>query len=448
MNCNNQVVTITKMVNGGYGLARAAGGKMVLVRYTMPDETVAIQITDEKNRMAFAQVIDVRQPGSGRVHPPCRYYGRCGGCDLQHVDYKTQCLIKEDVLSDLISRIPGISGTGPGDLVRPVIGSASQFGYRHRIRLKIDERGRPGFSHFRSHRLVGVSYCLLADKRINQCLAELPTVEPFSRLATITEQFEIILDPQSNRVSLLFCLRRSPRPADRLQARDLCAALGSVERVFFTGRNFSTEGPYCRLEHDEKRLGNRLGFISDGQRPLTCNWEIGGFSQVNLAQNAVMVELVLQLSRVRSGDRVLDLYCGMGNFSLTMARQAREVLGIEGQGSAIRSARRNSQINDLPNCRFVKSDVVSACASLLADGERFDVVVCDPPRSGMAELTGLLPELTVRRLVYVSCDPATLCRDLEKLTNSGFAIDTIQPLDMFPQTHHIETIVVLEKSGS
>ena len=186
MNCNNQVVAITKMVNGGYGLARAADGKTVLVRYTLPGETVEIEIIDEKNRVAFAQVTDVRQPGSGRVRPPCRYYGRCGGCDLQHADYKTQCLIKEDVLEELFSHLPAISGAGHGDLFRPIIGSASQFGYRHRIRLKIDERGRPGFSHFKSHRLVGVSSCLLADEQINRCLAELPTIEPFNRLSTIT----------------------------------------------------------------------------------------------------------------------------------------------------------------------------------------------------------------------------------------------------------------------
>ncbi len=448
MNCNNQVVVITKMVNGGYGLATAADGKMVLVRYTLPDETVAIKINDEKNRVAFAQVTDVRQPGAGRVRPPCPYYGRCGGCDLQHADYRSQCLIKQDVLSELFSRIPGISETGHDDLIRPIIGSASQFGYRHRIRLRIDDCGRPGFSHFRSHRIVEVNSCLLADEQINRCLADLPGLDPFSRLAKITEELEIILNPLSNQVSLLFSLKRPPRPADRVQARGLCAASGGIERVFFSGRTFSTEGPYCRGEADEKTLGNTIGLLSDDQPPLKLHWEIGGFSQVNLGQNTVMVDLVRQLSRVQPGDRVLDLYCGMGNFSLAMARQAREVHGIEGQGSAIRSAQKNSRANDLSNCRFVKSDVASACRSLLAEQERFDIVVCDPPRSGMAELTGMLSGLTGKRLVYVSCDPATLCRDLGKLVKTGFTIDTVQPVDMFPQTHHIETVVVLEKSGS
>lgn len=447
MNCNNQVVAVTKMVNGGYGLARSADGKMVLVRYTLPDETVAIKINDEKNRVAFGQVTDVLIPGSGRVRPPCRYYERCGGCDLQHADYRTQCQIKQAVLSELCSRIPEISPLNHPDLIRPIIGSARQFGYRHRIRLKIDGCGRPGFNHFRSNRIVGVSSCLLADDTINYCLADLPASEPFSRLATITGELEIILNPLNNLVSLLFSLKRPPRPADRLQARALCDALGSVERVFFTGQTFSIEGPYCRREGEEKRVGNTVGFFSDDQQPLKLCWEIGGFSQVNLRQNSVMVELVRRLSRVQPGDRVLDLYCGMGNFSLAMARQAGEILGIEGQGSAIRSARKNAHTNDLSNCRFVKKDVASACRSLCAEEERFDIVVCDPPRSGMAELTEMLSGLTGKRLVYVSCDPATLCRDLEKLVNTGFTIDTVQPLDMFPQTHHIETVVVLEKSG-
>ncbi|MGI9537229.1 MAG: RsmD family RNA methyltransferase, partial [Desulfocapsaceae bacterium] len=138
----------------------------------------------------------------------------------------------------------------------------------------------------------------------------------------------------------------------------------------------------------------------------------------------------------------------MGNFSVPLARQAKAVLGIEGQGSAIRSAKRNSEHNNLTNCTFIKSEVTSACRDLATRGETFAIVVCDPPRRGLTGLVDLAGSLARKRIVYISCDPATLCRDLQEFVGRGFLIGAIQPVDMFPQTHHLETVVVLEKKSS
>ncbi len=159
-----------------------------------------------------------------------------------------------------------------------------------------------------------------------------------------------------------------------------------------------------------------------------------------------MIQLVQQFARPEPTDRILDLYCGMGNFSVVLARQAGAVLGIEGQGSAIRSAKSNAERNHLTNCTFIKSDVASACRDLAARGESFATVICDPPRRGLSGLAGLAGILATTRMVYISCDPATLCRDLQDLVGQGFFIGAIQPLDMFPQTHHLETVVLLEKN--
>jgi 23S rRNA (uracil1939-C5)-methyltransferase len=445
MNCNNQVVDINKIVNGGYGLARDADGRAVLVRFAVPGERVALKITHQKKRVAFGHVVEVLRSGPGRIEPPCPYYGRCGGCDLQHLAYQAQCAIKSDVLTELVSRSREPLLSSRTDLIKPFIVSATPFGYRHRIRMKVDDRGRLGFNHFRSNRIISVSRCLLAAGPINRCLAGLCGNREFSMIAKLSTEVELIYNPLSCAVSMLISLNRIPRSADRNRARSLCRDLDVLERVFHKGQDFPLEGPYCGDVDDEERLGRSIGFTWNRGRQLHFSWEIGGFSQVNLEQNAVLIELIKKLSQVQPEDRVLDLYCGMGNFSLLLADQCHDIHGIEGQGAAIRSARANARANQLDNCRYTKSDVFSACRELTEHRKSFDIVICDPPRSGLNDLVELLPGLTRKRLIYVSCDPATLCRDLEHLSASGFILQTLQPLDMFPQTHHIETVAVLEK---
>lgn len=445
MNRNNQVVDIIKIVNGGYGLARAPDGRTLLVRFALPDERVVIQVTHEQKRVAFGHAVNVLSAAPGRIDPPCPYFGRCGGCNLQHADYKTQCTIKSEVLSELVSRSQDARLSGFSDFIAPLVASRTPSGYRHRIRMKIDDRGRAGFNHFRSHKVVGVDRCLLVAEPVNRSLTLLRDKREFSRLVGLIEEIEFIHNPSSRKVSLLISLIRPPRPADRSHARVLCSDTQSLERIFFKGRNFPLEGPYCATPDDEERLGRSIGFSLDGHKRLEFCWEIGGFSQVNLEQNRRLIELVQRASRIQPTDSVLDLYCGMGNFSLPLASACKDILGIEGQGSAIRSAKNNAKTNKLANCRYIKNDVFKACRELAARRERFDLVICDPPRSGLNELTDLLPELTRQRLIYVSCDPATLCRDLEKLIGRGFVLKTLQPVDMFPHTHHIETLAVLEK---
>ena len=442
MNCNNQVVTINKIVNGGYGLAEAPDGRKLFVRQCLPGETVAVDITEEKKRICFGHTVQAHSPAPGRTSPPCPYYGRCGGCDLQHGDYPTQLQLKDAILDDLLARSPlgatiGLSGT-----VRPIIGADHPFGYRQRIRMRIDDQGNPGFTHFRSHRTVAVKRCLLAAPPINECLAGLRGNGGFRHLASVSEEMELLLDQLSNKVTLRLLLKRPVRPADRGHARELTATLATLDRVFFHGRGFAQEGPHGSGE----TKSNLLGFMIEGSDPLTLYWEVGGFSQVNPGQNLKMIELVRRLVQPTSEDRILDLYCGMGNFSIPLARQAAQLVGVEGQGSAIRSARRNAKSNGLTNCSFQKRDVLSACRELSAGKDSFDTVMCDPPRQGLGPLAQLAADLARRKLVYISCDPATLVRDLQVLVECGLSIKTIQPVDMFPQTHHIETMVLLEKS--
>lgn len=435
--------TIKKMVNGGYGLCRAENGKTILVRHCLPGETAEIRIIEQQKDVDYGIIETILAPHSSRIAAPCPYYPGCGGCDLQHAGYRDQCALKQDILRDLFERNQSLSVQELTPLISPVLPSPLELGYRQRIRLHVGKNGL-GFNRFRSRDIVPIGHCLLAPENINSALELFPHMSAFRSLAALTETIDILLNPQDSSLCLLFNLNRKPRPADRQAARALAGGHSAGTRVFLRGSHFSMEGPFG----SGQKMSNRtLSMTIPGESPLTLFWEAGGFCQVNTKQNYNLINLVVDWCEPSPSDRLLDLYCGMGNFALPLAKKTGHVHGIESQGAAIRSGRWNSEFNGLSNIRFEKSEVTEACRKLVRSGALFDTIVCDPPRQGMVNMAPLLARLCRKRVVYVSCDPATLCRDLASLLQQGFSVKKIQPVDMFPQTHHIETVTVLEKNS-
>jgi 23S rRNA (uracil1939-C5)-methyltransferase len=445
-----KTIHITKIVNGGYGFARLATGQVILVRHVLPNESVIITTEEVKKNYLFGKVQQILKEHPGRIIPPCKYYGQCGGCDLQHCDYDTQLTIKKSIVEDLLSRQSREAvRTSIRHLAAPVP-SPSVFAYRQRIRLQVGARGVVGFNRFHSHDIIPIDICLLAGESINRTLAALQTHEFGRRLCELSTEVELQLNPQTEKTVCIFHFSRKIRPADTESAKCFCRDVDEVERIFFVGTDFPITGPYYDTgKMDSEKMNNIFNvhypIMAPINRPLDLSWEAAGFCQVNLEQNRKIIETVLEFCQVEKTETVLDLYCGMGNFSIPLAMGAKEVFGIEGQASAIRSAKNNAANAGLTNTRFLKSSAHSACVELAEKGEQFDCVLIDPPRQGAPGLAGHLAKITIKRLVYISCDPATLCRDLADLTDEGFTIGKIQPLDMFPQTHHIETVVLLEK---
>ncbi len=446
----SKTIDIAKIVNGGYGFAHLSTGQVILVRHVLPNETVIITTEEVKKNYLFGKVQQIKKEHPGRIVPPCKYYGQCGGCDLQHCGYDTQLAIKKSIVVDLLSRQSRETVRSAVQLISPPLPSPSAFAYRQRIRLQVGDRGVVGFNRFHSHDIIPIDLCLLAGESINMSLATLREHEDGRRLCELSTEVELQLNPRTGKTVCIFHFSRKIRPADTAAAKRLCVEVDELERIFFVGTDFPITGPY----YDERQsvgqtMDNSLQVhypaVAGINRHLDLSWEAGGFCQVNLAQNKKMIETVLDFCQIEKTDRVLDLYCGMGNFSIPLAILAKEVLGIEGQASAIRSARNNAANAGLANTRFQKNPAHQACIELAGTGEQFDCVLIDPPRQGAPGLAGHLAKITGKRLVYVSCDPATLCRDLADLTEAGFTISRIQPVDMFPQTHHIETVVLLEK---
>lgn len=444
-------IHIAKIVNGGYGFARLASGQVALIRRTLPGETVIITIEEVKKNHLFGSVRQILSAHPARIPPPCKYYSQCGGCDLQHCDYAAQLSIKHGIIADLLSRQKTAEVQDAVALLAAPLPSPAAFGYRQRIRLQVGPRGMVGFYRFHSHDIIPIDRCLLAGDAINTTLTALRKHSDGRRLIKLSTEIELQLNPETGRTAALFHFLRKVRPADTESARRLCRDNAIVERIFFAGADFPITGPYGINEHSEP---GSLDFTVQYSLPASINqpvrltWEAGGFCQVNLAQNSHLIEIVQNFCGTDKTETVLDLYCGMGNFSIFLARQAKEVLGVEAQGAAIRSAKKNAALAGLTTTCFIKKSVDEFCRELAAKNRQFDCVVLDPPRQGAPGLARELAAITTQRLVYISCDPATLSRDLVDLCDAGFTIRAIQPVDMFPQTHHIETVVLLEKGCS
>lgn len=438
-------LAIERMVNGGFGLGRMDDGRMAMVRQALPGETVDVRVERETSSHVEGVAATIHVPHPARVAPPCPYYGRCGGCDLMHGEYSCQLRLKREIVLDLLQRqgVPAVREAA-AVLAEP-LPSPSAWGYRQRIRLQVDERGRPGFRRFHSHDVVAVERCLLAREELNHALTSLAALPSAAALLQQAVELEIMTSPDDGDTACVFVLKRRPRPRDFTRARQLLEESGAIGRVFFRCGDFPLT-PAAGRDREISRILS-VTYPAESNLPaMTLTWEVGGFSQVNLAQNRRLIATVCSFAAPGPEDRVLDLFCGMGNFSVPLASLSGGLLGIEGQGSAIRSARANALRARLGTVDFRQSPIHSACHQMVAEGAVFDCVVIDPPRQGAPGLAGPLAALTGRRLVYISCDPATLCRDLGELTAAGFAIRQLQPVDMFPQTHHVETVTVLEKN--
>ncbi len=444
---NTNTIRIEKIINGGYGLARLDNGRIILLRGGLPGEEVTFQITEKKRNFDKGKATRIIESHTARIKPPCPYYDQCGGCNLQHCLYDEQLAIKDHILRELLEQHIDLQNLDDVQ-VAPCLRSPQETGYRQRIRLQFDSHHQPGFLRFHSHEVIPVTTCLVARPELNGVLQDLQSHTTFSQLASHCRELELLLNPVNSHVNALLHFSRKPRPADIGAARQLVEEVDLLEGIFFKGTDFSLIDPLVGkgISQGTKKLSLHLDMPKYHQQPLILSWEIGGFCQVNLEQNHRLVQRVLSLCQFEGGETVLDLFCGMGNFSIPLALRTKEIVGVEGQGSSIRSANENSKKVGLENTSFIKHAVHTYCQKLADEDIRFDWVIMDPPRQGVPGLASTLARITRKKMVYISCDPATLCRDLGNLTREGFSIRAIYPIDMFPQTHHIETVALLEKN--
>jgi 23S rRNA (uracil1939-C5)-methyltransferase len=426
-------VRIEKIVVGGDGLARHEG-RVVFVPGTAPGERHRVRLVREKKDFARARSVEILEAAPTRRHPPCPYYESCGGCALMHLRPEAQVEVKKAILTEGLER----AGTLPRTPLSTL--SAAELGYRNRLRFHVafsEERSRPvlGFRRRGSHEVVDVEACLLGSPELNETwrLARRAIADrkPLARNLVSVELDESSHERGRIAARFLVSSTHGLRGLDEGRREELQSALGLRGLVAAV----SEGGPVARTGQTwvEHRVGD-----------LALRQSVGSFFQANRFLLEGLVDAVVPPNVSETGSRGLDLYCGVGLFALPLAQRVSSVVGVEGETLAIRDAKENAVRAGVGNVRFVRGDASAfAARGTLRDQ---DVVLLDPPRGvPPPELLEALGRSPLRSIRYVSCDPAALFRDSARLAAHGFAIDRATLVDLFPNTHHFETVVVFSR---
>ncbi len=434
---SEHTVTIEKLAFGGAGLGHVAG-KVCFVPFTAPGDTARVRVKSEKRSYMEGEMVELLDPSPFRVPPPCPVFGICGGCNWQHLSYTNQQEAKQEIFADLLWR----SGRVERGRILPILAASEPYGYRSRIQLKlrlIAGHLHMGFYRAGSHCVVDIPQrCAIARPAINRLFTELQNVmSNFPEPDKVPQVDVTVGDDDAAGLVFHYMGSRQDDIARYLAKRSNLPAAGLYIR---SGRKVSLQkvaGPDL--------LSYRIpeNFLA-GSRAINLTFAVGGFSQVNYQQNLALIATVFTWAGLTGREKVLDLYCGNGNFSIPLAGAAETVIGIEEYAPSISDARRNCELNGVKNAEFRCADAVAAVGKLAASGERFDVVILDPPRTGAAELISRIPLLKPGKILYISCDPATLARDIGILRKLDYEVVKCLPVDMFPQTYHLESITLLE----
>ena len=429
------------------GVAHRADGKVVFIDGALPGEEVRVSVTRRKNQWEQAQMTERRSESPLRTVPGCRYFGLCGGCAMQHVDASAQVAIKQRTLEDNLWHLGKVR---PATLLRAIHGPA--WGYRFRARLSVrhvQKKGTVliGFHERKSRYVADMSACRVLPDRVSALLL------PLRALITAMDQRDRI--PQLELAmgdDVLALVLRHLEPvseADRDRLQDFAQAHGVQWWL-------QPKGPDTVHRLDEAGPPLRYSLPEFGvQMPFKPT----DFTQVNLGINRVLVGRALRLLQAQAHERVIDWFCGLGNFTLPLATQAREVLGIEGSATLVARARENAALNGLAGkASFSASNLFEIAAADLKACGSVDKWLIDPPREGAFALVKALAELhqdaalsagwaPPARIVYVSCNPATLARDAGLLVHqAGYTCTAAGAINMFPHTAHVESIAVFERS--
>ena len=434
-------LTIETMTYGPDGLAHDADGKTVFVRGGLAGDVVEAHVTEDGKKFSHAVVDEVLEPSASRVQAPCPFVDVCGGCPWGSLSYEAQLAAKEENLHANLQRIGGFSEDEVETLVRPIRPSKDHWGYRNKIELapaQVNGRLRLGLHGRDPEQVVHVDSCPLFEKRFPKAVKGTEGALGFLANGNQIELERVGLRASRRTGALEVALWTPTGGFPRAQAsRVLASALDptSVVRVMTKG------SARARRVAGVERLsgeGSWTEQLADGPIRISAP----SFFQVNTAGADALVELVLEALRPERGDLAIDLYCGAGTFTLPLAWRCDWVYGVESSGPAVRDLRRNVEDAELDNV-----DVIGGDAAHEFPGADADVIVVDPPRSGLSrEVVELVSGTSARDVAYVSCDPATLARDLARLRDAGtFLPASITPVDLFPQTYHCEAVVHLER---
>ncbi|MGE5576360.1 MAG: 23S rRNA (uracil(1939)-C(5))-methyltransferase RlmD [Syntrophothermus sp.] len=450
---------ITGLTHSGEGVGRREGFA-VFVPGALPGERVKARITEVKKNYATALLDAIFQPSPERQEPVCPVFRKCGGCQLQHLKYEAQLSYKRQLVVDALNRI------GKLDLDRVVVhhtlGVADPFHYRNKAQYPVGFRGGrvvTGFYTTRSHDIVPIADCRIQHPLNDQIAGVLRGLLEKYRVSIYDEKtgqglirhlFIRTAAATGEAMAVLVTNGRDVPHLDRIAAelmREVPQVAGVVQNVN-TQRTNVILGDYTRTVAGRDEIIDVLrlseGGGSGNDAGLKFAISARSFFQVNPVQTGVLYGKAIEYAALGGDETVIDAYCGIGAISLFLARRARFVYGIEEVAPAVEDARKNAALNGISNVEFITGKVEEVLPDLCRKGIRAEVIVVDPPRKGCEEsVLRTFADMGPRRIVYVSCNPSTLARDLALLAGMGYETKEVQPVDMFPQTSHVECVVLM-----
>ena len=436
-------VTIEGYGEGGMGVARI-DGRVVFVHGALRGEKCRVLILKTLKSVAFAKVLEVIEPSSERITPDCPYFPRCGGCTYRHIRYEEELRLKKQRVQDNLSRIGGSDVT-----VEEILGARDTLRYRNKAQYPVSKDGAVGFYRARTHEVIECEHCLLVKPEADAAAEALREYMQSCRVAGFDEKTgrglvrHLYIRSNAAGESLVCVLVNGDKlpKEDRLVAllRDACPKCTGIVLGTNTKKGNVILGDRYRTLWGSDRLEDTLC-------GKTFRLSVPSFYQVNRVQAERLYAKAIEFAGLTGQETVLDLYCGAGTITLALSDHAKKVLGAEIVPEAIDDARENAARNGVKNAEFFCGDASDVAKKLARENLRPDVITVDPPRKGLAaDVVESIAEMQPGRVVYVSCDSATMARDVKRLADLGYTAQRACAVDMFPRADHIETVVLLSK---
>ncbi len=427
----------------GLGILRLDGA-VVFVPGAVRGERVEVRITKVMKTCAAGEITKILERSPSRIEPACPLFGRCGGCDFQQLTYEEELWAKRQHVQDALTRLGGVSLT-----VEEILGAADPLHYRNKSQYPVGVDGSIGFYRARSHQVIPVEHCLIQSEisdRTAQAVGEwmrryqVPAYDETSGKGLVRHVYVRVNRAGESLCCIIINGKKLPRQPELVAL--ICAAAPQTVGVV---QNCNTERGNVILGTRYRTLWGR-GELMDTLCGLSFRLSVPSFYQVNRAQAEVLYAKALEFAGLTGTETVLDLYCGTGTITLCMAGRARQVIGAEIVPAAIRDAKENARRNGIPNAEFFCADASDVAKKLESEGLRPDVITVDPPRKGLAiEVIEAVAAMEPERVVYVSCDPATLGRDVKRFAALGYQATRAVAVDVFPRTRHVETVCLLSR---
>lgn len=432
------------ITHSGEGLGRIEN-MIVFVEGGLPGDVVEVEIKNVKKTYAQGNLLSIKESSPERVVPECQYFGECGGCQLLHMSYEGQLRVKTKMVEDALERIGGFKGLD----VKPIFGMEDPGRYRNKAQYKIDKDGM-GFYAKQTHNLVHIDDCL------NQPESAAAVIKTMN--AMIKDLNLSLYDEKTGKGYIRGVLQRTNLQGENMitiiiNGKDLSQRAAIVDAILLGIPNVTSIYVNINREKSNVILGRKSLCVHGATRlvekigPLQFSISPNSFFQVNSKQAEKLYDAVKEMAALKGTEKVFDLYCGTGTIGLYLADQAAQVIGIESVNAAVLDARENAGLNQIENAVFLNGRVEEEMTRIAKDENiKPDLIILDPPRKGCEEtLLNAIGDLKTKRVIYISCNPSTLARDLKIMTSLGYKVKEVQPVDLFPGTGHVETIVLIER---